>query len=262
MAVEKVREEIKKLIAKGTMILYLGALKSGNQEFEEVSAKGLEDFEKSFGNFKKQYQVWYPRAYRCVRIFAPERLEEFEQYYTGNKKMKNLSYLDAGITHYLQGIVTTRTYGDDVDYYGRFTSGMETQINILQGIDENLDDTLFNIESEIHFGIFRSEIDIAKELNKSKQLRAAGAIAGVVIEEHLKLTCHNRDVKFRKKNPSISDYNEALKKDKVIDTVTWRLITRCADIRNYCVHSKERGPKPDEVDDIIRGAEKIISEVH
>ena len=64
-----------------------------------------------------------------------------------------------------------------------------------------------------------------------------------------------------KKNPTISDYNDALKKIRIVDLVTWRLIGRCGDIRNYCVHSKERDPTPDEIDDVIRAAEKIIAEI-
>jgi len=78
----------------------------------------------------------------------------------------------------------------------------------------------------------------------------------------LKIVCSNRDLKTRKKHPGISDFNDLLKKGKIIDTTTWRLIQRCSDIRNYCVHDKERDPTPDEVDDLIRAAEKIITEVN
>ncbi len=193
-------------------------------------------------------------------MFAPERLEEFEVFYTGDKKAKSLDHLTAGATHYLLDIQTT--YGlEKRDYYSKFVSAVQSQIYILQSVFDNLDDVLFNLESEIHYGIFKTEIEVSKELLKHKQFRAAGAVAGVVIEEHLKLTCSNKGIKFRKKNPSMSDYNEALKKDGHLDTVTWRLVSRCADIRNYCVHSKEREPTEDEIQDIIRGAEKVIAEV-
>jgi len=83
-----------------------------------------------------------------------------------SQTLKKLEYISAGITHYLQGIVTTRTGCEPQNYYGKFTSGIEAQINILKSILENLEDTLFNLESEIHFGIFKSEIDVAKELKK------------------------------------------------------------------------------------------------
>ena len=254
------KEELDRLISLGTSILHVGVFEAGKQDFGKETTKHLNELAAALGDYKKKYQVWYARAIRVVKILAPERLAEFEEYYTGKKNIKSLDYLTAGITHYFQGIISTRGFNEQ-DYYGKFTSGIQQQINILAGIAENLEDVLFNIESEIHYGIFKSELDAAKQILSSGQLRAAGAIAGVVIEGHLKLVCANHEIKFRKQNPTISDFNDALKKEKVIDTVMWRLISRTGDIRNYCVHSKERDPTKDEVEDIIRDAAKIISEV-
>jgi hypothetical protein len=42
---------------------------------------------------------------------------------------------------------------------------------------------------------------------------------------------------------------------------TWRLIQRLGDIRNLSAHSKEREPTKDEIEDMIRGCEKLIAEV-
>ena len=233
------KEELDRLISLGTSILHVGVFEAGKQDFGKETTKHLNELAAALGDYKKKYQVWYARAIRVVKILAPERLAEFEEYYTGKKNIKSLDYLTAGITHYFQGIISTRGFNEQ----------------------DNLEDVLFNIESEIHYGIFKSELDAAKQILSSGQLRAAGAIAGVVIEGHLKLVCANHEIKFRKQNPTISDFNDALKKEKVIDTVMWRLISRTGDIRNYCVHSKERDPTKDEVEDIIRDAAKIISEV-
>jgi hypothetical protein len=73
--------------------------------------------------------------------------------------------------------------------------------------------------------------------------------------------CSNHGIKFRKKNPTISDYNEELKKEDIIDLPTWRRIQRLGDIRNLSAHSKEREPTKDEIEDMIRGCEKQIAEV-
>ena len=101
----------------------------------------------------------------------------------------------------------------------------------------------------------------AEDLLKKKHVRSAGALAGVTLEIHLRKVCKNHKIKFRKKSPTISDYNEELKKQGIIDIPTWRLIQRLGDIRNLCVHAKEREPRIDEVEDLIVGTKKIISTI-
>ena len=252
--------ELGKLIQLGQNIYYLAAYKENDDQLDEDTEKYFKGMLKEIPDFKQTFQVWYSRAYRSIRTLAPERLDEFEEFYKGQKNIKQLDFFSAGMTHYLQGLIT-RIGLEKQNYYGKFASGLEAQINILTAINENLDDALYNLETEMQYGFLKSELEVAKELKKIKQLRASGAICGVVIESHLKTVCEFREIKFRKKNPAISDYNDALKKKEIIDTIVWRHITRCGDIRNLCVHAKERDPTPDEIDDIIRGAEKVIAEV-
>jgi hypothetical protein len=104
-----------------------------------------------------------------------------------------------------------------------------------------------------------SEIESARLLKKNGFLRAAGAVAGVVIEKHLAQVCQNHNsVKITKQRPTIADFNDALKMADVIDTPRWRSIQHLGDLRNLCDHNKDREPKPDEVDDLLDGTEKII----
>ena len=81
---------------------------------------------------------------------------------------------------------------------------------------------------------------------------------GVVLERHLAQVCANHNVKITKKNPTIADFNEALKLANVIDIPIWRGITRLGDLRNLCDHNKDREPTIDEVDDLISGADKLL----
>ena len=55
--------------------------------------------------------------------------------------------------------------------------------------------------------LFDSELDAAKELAKNKFTRAAGAVAAVVLERHLK-GCGNHEVTVRKAKPTISHARE------------------------------------------------------
>ncbi|HEX8503790.1 MAG TPA: hypothetical protein VF630_00355, partial [Hymenobacter sp.] len=93
-------------------------------------------------------------------------------------------------------------------------------------------------------------------------IRVSGALAGVTLEIHLKKVCINHGVIFKKAHPTITDFNEELKKNEMIDVPTWRLIQRLGDIRNMSVHSKDREPTADEVEDLIRGCEKLIAELY
>jgi uncharacterized protein (UPF0332 family) len=260
---KKIKDELASLIANGTLVFYASQWHENRNAHNKETQEYIKKVAEKMGDFKKEYHTWYAKAQRVVSTLAPERLEEFNAYYTGNKSVKavkDFSYLTAGITHYLQGIITTG-YGEEKNYFGKFTSGLQQQMNILGAMSANLEDVLFNLQSEIQYGIFKSELDVAKELKKHKQFRPSGAVAGVVIEGHLKAVLAKRDITSKKKNPCMSDYNDELKEHKVIDIAMWRLIQRCGDIRNYCVHPKEREPTVDEVEDIIRAAEKILSEV-
>ena len=89
-------------------------------------------------------------------------------------------------------------------------------------------------------------------------MRAAGALAGVTLESHLSRISANHNLKISKKNPTIADFNDELKNNGIYDVPDWRFIQRLGDIRNLCVHAKERDPTKDEVDELIEGVQKVI----
>jgi hypothetical protein len=109
--------------------------------------------------------------------------------------------------------------------------------------------------------LFDSELDAAKELAKNNFTRAAGALAGVVLERHLAQVSDDHGIKVTKKNPTISDLNDALKDADVIDVPQWRFIQHLADIRNLCDHSRKTEPSPEQVDDLLAGVAKITKTV-
>ncbi len=114
------------------------------------------------------------------------------------------------------------------------------------------------IQSELLDG----ELASARELLKGKHLRAAGAVAGVVLERHLASVCSAHAIGSKKKNPTISEWNDRLKKANVIHVPVWRLLQRLGDLRNLCCHPLERDPTPDEVDELISAAEKITKTLY
>jgi len=104
------------------------------------------------------------------------------------------------------------------------------------------------------------ELKVASQLVEVS-LRAAGAVAGVVLEGHLQRVAVNHGVSISKKNPTISELNDPLKAEGVYDNPKWRKIQYLADIRNYCDHKKEREPTEGEVKDLIAGTDAIIKTI-
>ena len=261
---EKIKIELFELVKEGQWIFYHEAYieKKVDEESIEKLLKD-EDFKKYVKNFqtlKLSYQSWYSKALPVVRQVLPDRIDEFSQYYK-NDKRKEISYLTYTINDYLLDVKVTRGYETVVNSFGAFSSKIENQITILKSASDRIDSLLSDIENVLQSDLFDNELDASKDLLKKKFIRASGMLAGVTLEAHLKKVCTNHLIKFRKKNPTVSDFNEELKKVGVIDVPTWRLIQRLGDIRNLCAHPKEREPKTDEIEDLIRGTEKLISEV-
>ena len=78
------------------------------------------------------------------------------------------------------------------------------------------------------------------------------------MEKHLQELLVRKNVSLTKKNPSLSDLNDALKNGNAIEVKDWRFIQHLADIRNLCDHKKEREPKKEEIVDLILGVQKVI----
>jgi hypothetical protein len=133
----------------------------------------------------------------------------------------------------------------------------ETQLKILESVEGRFASTLFDIRQLVKADLLDSELETARELNKSGFTRGAGVIAGVVLEKHLAQVSANHSIVTRKKHPTISEYNDLLKNASIIDLPMWRQIQRLGDIRNLCGHSKEREPTTDEVEELANGVEKI-----
>ena len=106
--------------------------------------------------------------------------------------------------------------------------------------------------------LFDSELDVARELTTNGFLRAAGAVAGVVLEKHLGQVMDNHNIKVSKANPTISEFNDHLKNADVLDIPRWREIQRLGDIRNLCTHNKEREPTKEEVEELIDSVDKYM----
>ncbi|AWM31456.1 HEPN domain-containing protein [Hymenobacter nivis] len=221
-------------------------------------------FQKEFDNISISYNKWYSKTIQIINQLLPDRIIEFKKLYNDEKRTKDITFLNYSISDYLIGLRITRGWEKEnaVDAFAAFHAKILQQISILNSCLDIIDSKLSNIEGILQSELFASELDMAKDMLKKKHIRVSGALAGITLEIHLKKVCINHGVVFKKAHPTITDFNEELRKSELIDVPTWRLIQRLGDIRNLSVHSKDREPTADEVEDLIRGCEKLIAELY
>ncbi len=97
--------------------------------------------------------------------------------------------------------------------------------------------------------------------NNRVVIEPADALCGVILEKHFAGVCASHSIKMKKATPGISDYNEKLKDEAVVDNKTYLLIQRLGTIRNLCDHNKKQEPTKDDIEDLINGTDKILHEV-
>lgn len=214
--------------------------------------------------FSERYQKWYTRALAVVRTLALERLDEFRRLYEDDEKRKVLDATSYCIADYVRGhrpaprgIPEREPFDVKMAAYVR----VNTQVDIVASAACRLDDILANIRGLLQADLFDSELDAARDLSKNGHVRAAGAVAGVVLEGHLAQVCANHAVDVKKEQATISDLNDGLKNAELFDIPQWRGIQKLADIRNLCTHKKDREPTAEDVQELIDGVDKATKTV-
>lgn len=211
-------------------------------------------------NFLYEYQKWYTHACRVVQTLANERYFEFKSYYEINPKRKGLGYGTYVIQDYIKNVVPSPSLYPEFDSREKVVICLSNQISILYSVLGNIETLLESIDIQLLSELQDAELETAHQLMKVN-LRAAGALAGVVIEHHLQKVINNHGLKIRKKDPGINDFNQLLKSESLIDIPTWRKIGYLADIRNICSHKKEVEPTKEQVTELINGANWLIKNI-
>lgn len=266
--IEKYKNDLNHLIKKGDKLDVSIKYECYPEKIEEQikaafkDSKKANEYIKKIPLFNREYQSWYSESLVLIKQLMPDRLSDFTRLYEKPKSRKAIEYGNYVMEDYLQNLTVRSSFGEKKVGPEAAVNQFEQQLNILKSLERRFESSLFDIQQLVQADLFDSEIDAARELLKSNFLRGAGAIAGVVLEKHLAQVLLNHNLKTRKKNPSISDFNDLLKSSTVYDTPTWRKIQHLGDIRNLCDHNKDRDPKKEEVEDLISGVEAIIKTVY
>lgn len=250
---DNLKKEIKDLIKDG--IRYYNAIGYYGSIATDKPLDDEEDAQIEISYFVQNYEKWYSASVRLIKRILPEREKDFVVLYRDDKR-KEIKWQNYTISDALQG-KTTATHSF---HPGNAAYSMLQQVGMLKACLDSFDKKIYDIQVILQADIFDSEIDSAKHLLKMGFLRAAGAICGVVIENHLSTVCVSRNITIKKKSPSIADYNDSLK-DVAYDTIEWRRIQRLGDLRNLCDHKKDREPTKDEVEELISGTERLIKNI-
>ncbi len=243
--IERFKEDLDKLIYKGERLLFSMQRECFPEEFDRAMKRKfgdqVQDIINSLPSFTDEYQSWYSEALILMKQLLPDRVADFVRYYAKPRGRKDIDYESYRIENYLQGL--------RVNSLGKKIVGPEAaiplfrqQLAMLKSARRRFESSIFDIRQLVQADLFDSELEAAKVLLKHKFLRAAGALAGVVLERHLKQVCDNHGIKVRKKSPTFADLNNALKENEVIEIVKWRYIQHLADIRNLCTHDKKVEP--------------------
>ncbi len=255
---EKFKKDLKKLSKNGDLLLLSMQYSCHPEQVEEAYGEDFDKLKELIPNFGQDYQAWYSESKALIKQLLPDRQADFVRHYEKPKPRKDITYENYRIEDYLQGLHITRGWEKElVVGPSAAIPHLKQQLAIVKAVSARFESSLFDIRQLVQADLFDSEISAAQELLKNGFIRAAGAVAGVVLEKHLGQVAQNHNITIRKKNPSISDFNDLLKNDDVLDTPAWRQIQRLGDIRNLCDHSKDREPTKDEVQELISGVEKF-----
>jgi hypothetical protein len=255
MGIERYKRDIERLIAKGDLLYAAMVLEEHPEKKKGIPEEQL----KSLPKFRIDYQTWYSEALSCVSQLLPDRLDDFISHYKPLKPRKEILASNYTVSDYLPGISVTRGAASVVSPDAAIPQ-FQQQLNIVKAIRQRFESSLFDIRALVQAEFFDDELDVATELSKNGFSRAAGAVAGVVLEGHLAEICVRHGLSVSK-NPSLSDLYDKLKKAEIIDTPTWRAIQHLGDIRNLCDHKKTKEPTQSDVAGLIDGTRKIIKTV-
>jgi len=212
--------------------------------------------------FNVGYEAWYSEALMFLRQILPDRVADFREHFEVPRNRKDITYASYRIQDALKGLQVTRSLYDEVVVDHRAAvPHFKQQIAIIKAAQKRFESSLFEIRQLVQADLFDGEIDSARELLRHKFFRAAGAIAGVVLEKHLRQVCEDHKIKVIKKNPGINDLNQLLKDNQAIDLPQWRHITLLGDIRNICDHDKQKEPTMEQVTDLIDGTDKVLKTI-
>ena len=204
------------------------------------------------------YQSWYSQVHHIVRIQHPSRLEDLERLYSVNPEASAMSFGTRGLYYGMQ----TYVQDADPDHRPAFVSGLEQQRGILLAVPNIIVLRVLEVAALVTADLVQGELAQATLLLESGFIRAAGAVAGVALEAHLKLL-HDQSsppLAYGDKD-TIVPLATRLRKAGVISLGAEKQCIAMADTRNTCDHKKKQDPTEEEVQELIDDVDRFTKRV-
>jgi hypothetical protein len=195
-------------------------------------------------NVIREYQGWYSSAYQLIKEYLPERLDEFNKYYT----------VETGVLGYLQFKKGPYSY-EKLKFIEEFIDIFEFQRSILVSVANAAEIKELALRKIITADFIKTEIEQAETLFTGGFHRAAGTIAGVALEKHLKTLCDMNGVSYSQ-GAAIQSVAQSLRTAEKISVTDTQLVTYLASIRNKCSHAQD--VSADEIESLIEGVKKLL----
>lgn len=231
----------------------LETLQQEGNTLAEALAKDEE--QKEVDSFAFAYQRWYSRTLPLIKQWAPDRYAEFQRYYCRDPKSRLHWSHDRVIQDYLC------EHGKEYPIISRAQAvrSFLMQLTILKSVADRLEWMAPDTEDQAARGLQLEELEAARGLIGISE-RAAGVLAGMVLDTYLKKLAAKREVKLRKQSPPTAELVEALKQAKVFDVPVWSQATWLAEIHGRCLKEGE-GPTKLQVRDLVDGTRWLVANV-
>jgi len=243
--------DIQKYIKEAEEIekLYLTLL--DKTEDESGICKINKDAKQIQREINRRYKIWFECCGRIVAKFLYE--SDIEVFI--NQYQMIIQYIS------LPNIGSIR----DMEYHcsrenleSNFINTFDIQVNILHTITPVIEIEKTNFKKLITADLLDSELSQAELLYKHDFTRAAGSIAGVVLERFLKTLCEVNEIPINEKDTIDPLATKLYKSNKLpdFDKTLFKSMQHLASIRNKCSHPKEE-PKKQEVRELLDKVKKI-----
>src|SRR5260370_20430799 len=204
-------------------------------EYDEEYGQG-EDFEweRLEGENKAQrnailkgYEQWYTSVLQLIKMYLPEKTKEFAKAYEGDAKTE-------GVVNFL--LLEGKVFSDDKErYIGYLRDSFEPQLRLLSCVPGVVEIQELSLRRAISADYAKSELEEADKLFGIGYSRAAGTIAGVALERHLKTLCDTNKVSYPP-NVTIDKLAQVLYGAGKFDITELKQVQFLASIRNKCAH--------------------------
>lgn len=207
----------------------------------------------------EDYQAWYTQARRLVAHVLPDRRREFEDYYRS-------SCLGEGQPATISAILAHQAPPRVVN---------EKREGLAKLFDPGSEQQVFLHLLGMQIGILASalptvlaperprdrELEVARTLLKDGHHRAAGALAGVALEQHLLAVARRRGVELASGVARrVARLDRVLREAGVYGAARSRYVKSLADLSDACVHGKDR-PSRKQVRGLLDGVDEVLERV-